>query len=558
MKVSFVDPIAFDSADRLDDGQKGDDRKAKSDAVVVVGILADGKLTPSAKGMDSATAGAVSAAIDGVARFSGKAEETLWLHLTDDAGPKAVLLAGLGPLGDLDPGRCQRVGGAIRAALGSSKATGATIAFDLPDAESAEPSAEASQSGATTQSESKGAKPHELAANIAYGLYLRSYRFDKYKAAPKDEDKPMLSAVTIAVAEKGAAKKAYGALQKVADGVYLARDLVSEPANVLYPEAFAKRCQELADAGLTVEVIEEKKLRKLGMGSLLAVSEGSQREARVVVMSWNGGKSKEPPIAFLGKGVTFDTGGISLKPASGMEDMKWDMGGAGVVTGLMKALAGRKAKVNAIGIIGLVENMPSGSAMRPGDIIKSMSGKTIEVLNTDAEGRLVLADILHYAQDRFKPAAMVNLATLTGAIIVALGEDQAGLFSNNDDLRDKLLAAAKRVDEPLWAMPLGEGFDRQLDSDAADVKNIGNGRFGGASVAGQFLKRFVSDDVPWAHIDIAGVTWSKKDRPAGPRGATGFGVRLLDRFVADSFEGRSGEGRSGEGRSGETKSGADK
>ncbi|WP_366654576.1 leucyl aminopeptidase [Fodinicurvata sp. EGI_FJ10296] len=508
MKVAFADPIAFDSKEIARDG-----------VVVVVGVMAEGVLTPAAKALDDAVGGAVSAALNGVARFSGKAEETLWLPFAGDGGPRAVLLAGLGSGKDIDAGRCQKIGAAIRAALGSSKATDATIAFDLPDA------------GEQDAPDTPG-----LAANLGFGLYLRSYRFDKYKAAPKDDEKPTLGAVTIAVDRKSAAKKAYGALQKVAEGVNLTRDLVSEPANELYPEVFAQRCQELEKSGLTVEVIEEKKLRKLGMGALLAVNEGSQREARVVVMSWNGGKAKEAPIAFVGKGVTFDTGGISIKPAAGMEDMKWDMGGAGVVTGLMKALAGRKARVNAVGIIGLVENMPSGSAMRPGDIVRSMSGKTIEVLNTDAEGRLVLADILHYAQDRFKPAAMVNLATLTGAIIVALGEDQAGLFSNNDDLRDKLLAASKAVDEPLWAMPLGEGFDRQLDSDAADVKNIGQGRFGGASVAGQFLKRFVADDVAWAHIDIAGVTWSKKDRATNPRGATGFGVRLLDRLVADHYE----------------------
>jgi leucyl aminopeptidase len=270
------------------------------------------------------------------------------------------------------------------------------------------------------------------------------------------------------------------------------------------------------------------------MGALLGVAQGSANEPRLVVMQWNGAAKSAKPVAFIGKGVTFDTGGISIKPAQGMEDMKWDMGGAGVVLGLMKALAKRKAKVNAVGVCGMVENMPSATAQRPGDIVTSMSGQTIEVLNTDAEGRLVLADALWYTQDRFKPQIMVDLATLTGAIIISLGAEHAGLFSNNDTLAERLMKSGTAVGESLWRMPLGEAYDKQLDTDAADMKNIG-GREGGSITAAQFLQRFVNK-VPWAHLDIAGVTWSKKDMPTVPKGGTAFGVRLLDDFVSAHYE----------------------
>ena len=333
----------------------------------------------------------------------------------------------------------------------------------------------------------------------------------------------------------------YQAKDKVADGVFFTRDLVSEPANVLYPVTLAKQAQTLSKLGIKVEVLNEAQMAKLGMGALLGVGQGSIRESRMVVMQWNGadkpakGKKAEAPIAFVGKGVTFDTGGISIKPSGGMEDMKWDMGGSGVVIGLMKALAGRKAKVNAVGVVGLVENMPGGNAQRPGDIVTSMSGQTIEVLNTDAEGRLVLADALWYTKERFKPKFMVNLATLTGAIIVCLGGEMAGLFSNNDRLSERLTEAGKKVDENLWRMPLGDAYDKMINSDAADMKNIGAGRGAGSTTAAQFLQRFV-DKTPWAHLDIAGVTWSKAEKPTVPKGGTGFGVRLLDRLVADYYE----------------------
>ena len=337
-------------------------------------------------------------------------------------------------------------------------------------------------------------------------------------------------------------------LAAIAEGVEFTRNLVTEPANTLYPEEFADRTLELKKLGVKVEIFDKKDLEKLGFGSLLCVGWGSARDSRMVVMQWLGasgpekedGKKKKPknPVCFIGKGVCFDTGGISIKPAAGMEDMKWDMAGAGTVTGLMAALAGRKAKVDAIGLIGLVENMPSGTAVRPGDVVTSYSGQTIEVLNTDAEGRLVLADVLYYAQQRFEPKYMVNLATLTGAIIVGLGHENAGLFSNSDELSEKLLAAAKATGEGLWRMPLaplGESYDKQINSDIADMKNIGGGRAGGSITAAQFLQRFVNAK-PWAHLDIAGMAWSSKDAPTIPKGATAFGVRLLDRFVADHFE----------------------
>ncbi|HJN24943.1 MAG TPA: leucyl aminopeptidase, partial [Rhodospirillales bacterium] len=334
------------------------------------------------------------------------------------------------------------------------------------------------------------------------------------------------------------ARSTFAPMDKVADGVFMTRDLVSEPANVIYPETLAKQAQSLSKLGVKVEVLGEAQMRKLGMGALLGVGQGSDREPRLVVMRWNGKKGKarnDAPVAFVGKGVTFDTGGISIKPSGGMEDMKWDMGGSGVVIGLMRALAGRKANANVVGVVGLVENMPSGTAQRPGDIVTSMSGQTIEVLNTDAEGRLVLADALWYTKERFKPKFMVDLATLTGAIIICLGDQKAGLFSNDDKLSQQLSDAGEAVDESVWRMPMGDNYDKMLNCDAADMKNISGGRGAGSITAAQFLKRFV-DKTPWAHLDIAGVTWSNKASPVAPKGGTAFGVRLLDRLVADNYE----------------------
>ena len=378
------------------------------------------------------------------------------------------------------------------------------------------------------------------AADVVLGSVLKAYRFDRYRTKEKAEDKPKLARLTVLTGDAAKARAAWEDGKAVAAGVFLTRDLVSEPPNVLNPAEMAERCKKLTSLGVKVEVLGPKEMQKLGFGALLGVAQGSVNEPRMVVMHWNGGnggkgKDKEKPVVFVGKGVTFDTGGISIKSAGGMEDMKWDMAGAGTVVGLMAVLAGRKAKVDAIGLVGLVENMPSGTAQRPGDVVKSYSGQTIEVINTDAEGRLVLADVLYYAQEKFDPKFMVDLATLTGAIIVGLGHEYAGLFSNDDGLSQKLTQAGLATGEKLWRMPLDDAYDKQIRSEIADMKNIG-GRPAGSITAAQFIQRFVNKK-PWAHLDIAGMAWSSKDSPCVPKGATAFGVRLLDRLVADHYEG---------------------
>ncbi len=389
----------------------------------------------------------------------------------------------------------------------------------------------------------------EHAASAAMGAVLRSYRFDKYRTKEKAEDKPKLTGLSVLCADPAATATAWAPMEAVANGVALARNLVSEPPNVLFPEEMANRCLALEELGVKVEVFGPKEMDKLGFGMLMGVSLGSATEPRMVVMRWNGsgggkgkGKKGEPksngsaakPIAFIGKGVTFDTGGISIKPAGGMEDMKWDMAGAGAVIGAMAALAGRKAKVDVVGLVGLVENMPSSTAQRPGDVVTSYSGQTVEIINTDAEGRLVLGDVLWYCQERFQPAFMVDLATLTGGIIVSLGHEYAGLFSNDDDLAQKLMATGTAWGEKLWRMPLGDAYDKMLKSEIADMKNVG-GRPGGSISAACFIQRF-TNGVPWAHLDIAGTAWSSKDSPTVPKGATAFGVRLIDRLVAEHYE----------------------
>ena len=375
--------------------------------------------------------------------------------------------------------------------------------------------------------------PGELGALIASGIRLRQYAFTKYKSK-KPDDKPPIRAITIHGADAGNAEDRYRAYEAVAEGVHLARDFVNEPANILNPAEFARRAGEVRKLGIKVEILTPKEMQELGMGALLGVAQGSVNEPRLVVMRWMGGKKGESPVAFIGKGVTFDTGGISMKPAAGMEDMKGDMGGAACVAGLMHALAARKARLNAVGVIALVENMPSGNAQRPGDVVTSMSGKTIAVLNTDAEGRLILADALWYAQKRFKPKFMIDLATLTGAILIALGKEHAGLFSNNDELAGRLLQAGAETGEKVWRMPLAGEYDRLIDSDIADVKNIG-GRNAGSITAAQFLQRFVND-VPWAHIDVAGTAMDSNRNAINQSWGSGWGVRLLNRLVADHYE----------------------
>jgi leucyl aminopeptidase len=375
----------------------------------------------------------------------------------------------------------------------------------------------------------------EQAADIALGMRLRSYAFDRYRTKRREgEDQPSRARITLAVANVPGARKAWTSREALADGVCMARDLVNEPPNVLFPEEFARRAAALKKVGVAVEVLDEKAMKKLGMNALLGVGQGSERQSRVVAMRWDGGKAGSAPIAFIGKGVCFDTGGISIKPAASMEDMKGDMAGAACVVGLMHALAGRKAKVNAVGVVGLVENMPGGNAQRPGDIVTSMSGQTIEIINTDAEGRLVLADVLWYAKNRFKPKFMIDLATLTGAIVVALGHEHAGLFANDDRLAERLHKTGEATGERVWRMPLAPAYDKLIDSKFADMKNTG-GRQGGSITAAQFLQRFV-DKTPWAHLDIAATAFGGSQNEINRSWAQGWGVRLLDQLVADYYE----------------------
>ena len=444
-------------------------------------------------------------------KFTAKPLTTLDIVAPEGFEADRVLLVGLGDLKSTPPDAWLRTGGQIAGLL--RNAAKVTVQTDIADV-----------------------KLDAVAlADLALGMVLRAYKFDRYKTKRDETDEtPKKVKVTIAAAAAAAAKKTFATASAVADGVVLARDLVNEPANMLGPVEFAARAKELEALGVKVDILAEKEMTKLGMGALLGVAQGSPRGARLVVMQWKGGKPKEKPIAFVGKGVTFDTGGNSMKPAAGMEDMKGDMGGAAAVTGLMHALAARKARVNAVGVIGLVENSVDGLAQRPGDIVKSMSGQTIEVLNTDAEGRLVLGDALWYANQRFEPVFMVNLATLTGAIMVALGQHHAGLFSNNDELATRLTAAGIATAEKLWRMPLGPEYDKLIDSKNADMKNIG-GRYGGAITAAQFLQRFVKE-TPWAHLDIAGTAMGSPSNEYSTSWGSGFGVRLLDRLVADHYE----------------------
>jgi leucyl aminopeptidase len=445
-------------------------------------------------------------------QFSGKAGSTLEIVAPAGLRVSRLVIMGVGKANDLKPFDIIKLGGKAVGKVPQSFPE-ITIVADLP----------------------AGAMNPDQAADVALGAQLRAYAFERYKTKRKDGDeKSKLAKITVAVDNAGAVRKAWQSRAAISDGIVIARDLVNEPPNVLYPEEFARRASVLKKQGVAVEVLDVKAMQKLGMGALLGVGQGSERESRLVVMRWNGGKAGTPPVAFIGKGVCFDTGGISIKPAGSMEDMKGDMAGAACVVGLMHALAARKAKVNAVGAIGLVENMPDGKAQRPGDIVTSMSGQTIEIINTDAEGRLVLADVLHYVNKRFKPKFMVNLATLTGAIIVALGHEYAGLFSNDDKLSERLTKSGEATGERVWRLPLGPEYDKLIDSKFADVKNTG-GRSAGSITAAQFLQRFV-DKTPWAHLDIAGTGMASPQTDINKSWGSGFGVRLLDRLVADYYE----------------------
>jgi leucyl aminopeptidase len=471
-----------------------------------------GKLSEAARQVDEATAGAVSNAIK-VAGFKAEAEKTMEVIPPSGSKIDRVVLVGVGKASELTATRLEYAGGALAGALQSTGAGTASVCAQL-----------ASPGKMDAAS---------IAARVASGMRLRVYKFDKYKSKKANGAKPLAS-VKVLCEQSAAARKQYAELDAIAAGVHIARDLVNEPSNHLYPQSFANEIKKLTKLGLKVELLDEKQMKKLGMGSLLGVAQGSAFKPYLAVMRWDGGKKGAKPVAFVGKGVTFDTGGISIKPAGGMEDMKGDMGGAACVTGLMAALAGRKAKVNAVGVVGLVENMPGHNAQRPGDVVTSMSGQTIAVLNTDAEGRLVLADALWYTQDRFKPQFMINLATLTGAILIALGKEHAGLFSNDDKLSEQLSKAGQATLEKVWRMPLTPEYDKLIDSDIADMKNIG-GRLAGSITAGQFLQRFVNG-VPWAHLDVAGTAMDSPKSPINRSWASGWGVRLLDQLVRDNYE----------------------
>jgi leucyl aminopeptidase len=380
-----------------------------------------------------------------------------------------------------------------------------------------------------------GAPTPRAAARFGAGAAQRGWRYDVYRTKLPEKAKPTLETITL-VGAPGGTDAEWAKRDALTQGLALTRELVTEPANIIYPESFVERVSKSVDGlGLEITVLDEDEMRELGMGALLGVNQGSRRAPRLLALKWSGAGEGDPELALVGKGVTFDTGGISIKPAGGMEDMKWDMGGAGAVVGAMKALALRKAKANVIGVCGLVENMPGGNAQRPGDVVTTMSGQTVEVINTDAEGRLVLSDCLCWVQRTHHPKTIVDLATLTGAMIVALGNEHGGLFSNDDRLADNLLAAGLASGDKLWRFPLADAYDKLLDSQIADMKNVGP-RGAGSITAAQFLKRFIENGVRWAHLDIAGMVWADKPGATYDKGATGFGVRVLDRFVADNFE----------------------
>jgi leucyl aminopeptidase len=450
-----------------------------------------------------------------IEKFKGKPNKVLALTAPSGLKLEHVLVAGVGKAKDMKSENWLKLGGTIGGRLPAG-ARNVTVLAQLPG----------------------GKLSAEDAAQIGLGIKLRAYRFDRYKSKKKaegDDDKTAAAQIRIAVEDVGAGRKAWNDANGIGDGIVLARELVNEPPNVLFPVEFARRAAELKKLGVQVEVLDEPAMKKLGMNALLAVGQGSERDSRLVIMRWNGAKKKsEAPVAIVGKGVCFDTGGISIKPAASMEDMKGDMAGAACVTGLMHALAARKARANVIGVIGIVENMPDGNAYRPGDILKSYSGQTIEVINTDAEGRLVLCDALAYTNERFKPKLIVDLATLTGAILIALGQEYAGLFSNDDKLADRLTEAGKVTGELVWRMPLAPYYDKMIDSRFADMKNTG-GRFGGSITAAQFLQRYVGK-TPWAHLDIAGTGMAAHNTEIGDSWGPGWGVRLLNEFIAAHYE----------------------
>jgi leucyl aminopeptidase len=485
--------------------------EGRGDAVVV--MAGEGaELLPAAKALDARLGGRISRAAE-AGRFTGGPGQALDLVAPEGVDYARVLVIGVGKLDRADGLAVERwAGHAVRRLLASGVKKLVLSPDPLP-----------------------GVVKAEAGARAALGARLAAYRFDTYRTKLKPEQAPTLTEVEIVMEGPAAARARYEKEAAVIEGVFFARDLVSEPPNILYPEEFARRLKEMESLGLVVEELDPSAMEKLGMGALLGVGMGSAKPPRLVSMSWNGLKAKSTrPLALVGKGVTFDTGGISIKPAAGMDEMKGDMGGAAAVAGAMRTVALRKAKANVVGVVAIVENMPGGNAQRPGDIVKTMSGQTIEVLNTDAEGRLILADAVWYAQEKFNPAAMVDLATLTGAVIVALGHEYAGLYCTDEDFATAIAHAGAAEGEPVWRMPLAPAYDKLIDSANADVKNIAGKPIAGSIVGAQFIKRFVKEGVPWAHLDIAGVAWKPVpgDDPLSPAWATGYGVRLLNRLVA--------------------------
>ena len=487
--------------------------KALSGNVAVL-VAADKQLLATAQAMDKAAGGAIARALSAGRYTGGKGQTQTILGQSGEVA--RLLLLGVGEGRKLDARGAEGLGGVIAAEANAAGHKSVTVVVDPV----------------------RGCRltAGQIAARIALGASLRNYRFDKYKTKDKPEQKLSLETLTVVLAGPAEARRAFAALEPAIPATFLTRDLVSEPANVLYPAEFARRARELSKLGVKVEILGEAEMKKLGMHVLLGVGQGSPRESQLLVMRWMNGPKSQKPVALIGKGVCFDTGGISLKPAGGMEDMKWDMGGAGAVTGAMRLIAGRKARANVIGVCALVENMPDGNAQRPGDVVKSMSGQTVEVINTDAEGRLILCDAMWYVQEKYKPQAMVELSTLTGAMVVALGHERAGLFSNDTQLSNRLRAAGAGLGEKLWRLPLGPKYDKLMDSEIADMRNVSNSRDAGSITAAQFLQRFVQPGVAWAHLDIAGVAWSNKGNETTPKGATAYGVRLLDKLVADNYE----------------------
>jgi len=479
-------------------------------------FAAEGKpLSGQAAEIDKKTGGALKRAIK-AADFKATKGQMIDLLSPKGITVARVVVVGLGKPDKLTPAVYETLGGSLVGHLEKTADKTVAVAIDPVKGSSVD--------------------EDEAAAHFGFGARLRAYKFDKYHTKKKRPapSKTTLGKMSIMCGATTQARRHFGPLAKIADGVCLARDLVNEPANILFPTEFATRAKALTKLGVKVEVLGEKAMEKLGMGALLGVGQGSIRESQLVTMQWMGGKKDEAPVAFVGKGVCFDTGGISLKPGAGMEDMKGDMGGAACVTGLMHALAARKAPVNAVGVIGLVENMPDAGAQRPGDIVTAADGQTIEIINTDAEGRLVLADALWYTQEKFDPKFMIDLATLTGAIMVALGQEYAGLFSNNDELSEQLTSSGQSVNEKVWRLPMGEPYDKMINSKFADMKNTGS-RYGGSITAAQFLRRFV-DDRPWAHLDIAGTAMNSPASAINTSWGSGYGVRLLNKLVVDHYE----------------------